>query len=207
MLKAGFREKCEGIHIRIGLLFSRFGIAPNTWTVLSLIPAALGFVFLYYKMLFGGLVLFVISGFIDIVDGNVARVTKSVSNRGAFLDGIVDRYVEFALYLGLWFYIEPLPQVLISNSLWILLLLFGALMPSFITAYADHKNVIQDPERLKNLGGFLERFERLSLLYLGMLLGLINPVWLVYVVILTVFFAHLTAVGRIYAVVRASKAF
>jgi archaetidylinositol phosphate synthase len=197
MLKASFRKKTRGVDVRIGILFSKFGINPNTWTMLSLAPALIGFLALAYGNLGLGLIFFVLSAFMDIIDGTVARVTNSVSNLGAFLDGVVDRYVELALYLGLWFYIQGIPTIILPHGLWFILLIFGALMPSFITAYADHRNVINDPDRLKNIGGLMERFERLAVIYFGMFLGLINPLWLMYVLILTVFLANLTAIQRI----------
>jgi archaetidylinositol phosphate synthase len=202
MLKSKFRNRLTHLHVRIGILFSKIGLSANAWTALSLAPALFGFIALYYHNLAFGLAFFVISAFMDIIDGNVARVTKSVSNLGAFLDGVVDRYVEFSLYLGLWFYLEGTPEVLMPHSLWLLFLVFGAMMPSFITAYADHRNVIVDPEKLKNIGGILERFERLLLLYAGMLIGLINPVLLTYTLILTALLANFTAIQRIYFVVR-----
>jgi archaetidylinositol phosphate synthase len=204
MLKSRFRERFKWAHVQIGLFFSGFGFSPNTWTALSLAPAILGFAALWSHNLPLGLILFAASGFMDIIDGNVARVTKSVSNLGAFLDGVIDRYVEFSLYVGLLFYLEGTPEVLLPHSLWLMGLFFGALMPSFITAYADHRNVISDPEKLKNMGGLLERFERLLILYAGMLLGIANPVWLTYTVIFTAFAANLTAIQRIYYVIRAS---
>jgi len=203
MLKALFRDRTRGVDVRVGILFSKLGIAPNTWTALSLVPAVLGFIALYDRQLGLGLVFFAFSAFMDIVDGTVARVTNSVSNLGAFLDGVVDRYVEFSLYVGLWFYLQGTPEVLLPHGLWIMFLIFGGLMPSFITAYADHRNVITDPERLRGIGGLLERFERLALLYAGMFLGLADPLYLTYIVILTAFLSNLTAFQRIYCVVRA----
>ena len=200
-MKAAFRERTRGLDIRIGIMFAKLGLTPNTWTVLSLLIAIFGFVFLYDGMLAPGLACFVVSAFLDIVDGNVARVTHSVSNLGAFLDGVVDRYVEFSLYLGLWFYLQSAPAVIFPSGFWMLLLVFGALMPSFITAYADHRNVITDQEKLKNIGGLLERFERLGLIYIGMLLGLVNVLWLEYTVVLVVFLANFTAVSRVFHVV------
>jgi len=47
------------------------------------------------------------------------------------------------------------------------------------------------------MGGLLERFERLMLLYAGMLLGLFNTEWLMAVVALTALLANLTALQRI----------
>lgn len=204
MLKSKYVQRFKWVHIKIGLLFSKVGLSPNMWTALSLAPAIAGFASLYYHQLAPAILLFALSGFIDIIDGNVARVTKSVSNLGAFLDGVIDRYVEFIMYLGLWLYLEHTPEVLLPHGIWLLLLVFGAMMPSFITAYADHRNVISDPEKLRNIGGLLERFERLALIYAGMFLGLFSPVLLVYTVILTVLLANLTAFQRIINVIRAS---
>ena len=204
MLKSSYRDNLKWVHVRIGLFFSRFGLTPNMWTLLSLIPAVAGFICLIYDRLALALMSFVVSAFIDIIDGNVARVTKSVSNLGAFADGVMDRYVEFALYLGLYFYLVPVEEVLAPHSFWILLLTFSALMPSFITAYADHRNVVKDDNILKNMGGLVERFERLSILYTGMFLGLFNPLYLVYSIILVVLLSNATAFWRIFKVVENS---
>lgn len=51
-----------------------------------------------------GLLLF--SGYCDIVDGALARKIGSVSSSGAVLDIAVDRVVEFALILGIY-WIDP----------------------------------------------------------------------------------------------------
>ena len=204
MLKAKYRKNLDGLHIRIGLLFSKIGISPNAWTILSLVPALAGLYLLFYGNLFLGLVFFVISAFIDIIDGNVARVTKSVSNLGAFMDGVIDRYVEFALYIGLWFFLLNAQPIIFPMGFWIILLLFGSMMPSFVSAYADHRNVVTNDEQLKNMGGLMERFERLSLIYLGMLLGLINPLILNYFIILTSLLTNITAIQRIFSIVSKS---
>ena len=202
MLKSRFSDRFKWIHVQIGLFFSRFGFSANAWTALSIAPAVLGFISLWAHNLAAGLFFFAVSGFIDIIDGNVARVTKSVSNLGAFLDGVVDRYVEFSLYVGLWFYLDGISDIMLPNGLWLLLLVFGALMPSFITAYADHRNVITDPERLKKIGGILERFERQGLLYIGMFAGIFDLRLLQYTVITVVLLANFTAIQRIFYVIR-----
>ena len=47
-----------------------------------------------------------ISGYLDTMDGTIARLTKTVSEQGAVLDILSDRIVEFAVILGL-FFIDP----------------------------------------------------------------------------------------------------
>jgi phosphatidylglycerophosphate synthase len=202
MLKSKFGRIFKPVSILVGSFFSKFGISPNAWTLLSLAFAIPGFIALYLHNLPAGLLLFFISGVIDLIDGAVARATGNETPVGAFLDGVVDRYVEFMLYLGLWYYLQDLPGFLVSNTLWIMLLLFGALMPSFVRAYAHHRAVITDKARLEGMGGLLERSERLDLLYLGMLLGCYNPAYLTYSVALVAALSHLTALQRIRYVLR-----
>lgn len=190
MLKSKFNT--EGISIRIGMVFSKFGISPNTWTLISIIPAVLGFGALCTHHLIYGLTLFLISGVIDAIDGAVARVTRNVTNLGAFLDGVIDRYVEILLYLGLLLYG--------ISELWISLLIFGAIMPSFVRAYADHRGVVTEPEDHRRMGGILERTERLILVYAGMLLGHFDLLWLEYTIILAAILGNITALQRIWFV-------
>jgi len=56
---------------------------------------------------------------------------------------------------------------------------------------------VKDPGDLKRMGGFLERLERLMLLYFGMFLGLFNDQWLMAIIILTAILANATALQRI----------
>lgn len=205
MLKAKFNT--EKISIKIGLLFSKLGLSPNAWTILSLIPAFLGFLFLLEGRLLIAATFFILSGFVDAIDGAVARVTGSVTNLGAFLDGVVDRYVEILLYLGLLFFLtnNSIQEVFIPHQYWISLLIFGALMPTFVRAYADHRNVVTEPEDHRKMGGLVERAERLILLLAGMVLGYFNPVYLIYLVVVVTVLANVTALQRIVFVIRFKK--
>jgi len=205
MLKAS--GSTAAISIKIGTIFARVGISANTWTILALVPAILGFVALLYGELLVGVALFLLSGLMDVIDGAVARVTGSVSNLGAFLDGIIDRYVELLLYFGLLFFLlnNFVPEILVPHIYWIVLLVSGALMPTFVRAYADHRNVVTEPEDHKKMGGMVERAERLGLIFAGMILGYFNLLFLVYLIAATAALSHLTALQRILFVVRFTK--
>lgn len=172
------------------------GISPNCWTLLSLLPAILGLVALVEHHLGAGLILFVTSGIFDMVDGAVARTTGRVTSRGAFIDGVVDRYVELMLYLGLWLYLGPGELAGIQRGIWFMLLLFGAMMTSFVRAYADHRGLVRDPTDLRRMGGLLERGERLLLIYAGMAAGLAGPGWLMAAVAMAAILANATALQR-----------
>ena len=194
MLKARFKPE-ETDRLAGGL--AALGLSPNAWTLLSLLPALAGMAALIYGRLGWGLLLFSLSAFIDIVDGTVARVTGQASIKGAFIDGVVDRYVELLLYLGLLLYMGRGDFFGLPREIWFMLLFFGSLMTTFVRAYADHRGLVKGEAELKKMGGLLERFERLMLLYAGMLLGLFNTEWLMAVVALTALLANLTALQRI----------
>ena len=195
MLKANLRsEKTD----RLAKGLVALGISPNTWTLISLVPALAGLAALVMHQLALGLVMFALSAFIDIVDGTVARVTNQVTNKGAYIDGVVDRYVELMLYLGLLIYVGRGEFIGLPNEAWFMILIFGGLMTSFVRAYADHRGVVKDPRELKKMGGFLERLERLMLLYFGMLLGLFNEPWLMATIVLTAILSNATVLQRIW---------
>ena len=199
MLKAKFKsEQTDRLTAGLAVL----GLSPNAWTMLSLVPALAGIVALIEGRLAWGLVLFSLSAFIDTVDGTVARVTHQASKKGAFIDGIVDRYVELLLYLGLMLYLGRGEYLGLPHEVWFMLLLFGSLMTTFVRAYADHRGMVKGEERLKRMGGLLERFERLMLLYAGMLLGLFNTEWMMAVIAITALLANLTALQRIVFAIR-----
>jgi phosphatidylglycerophosphate synthase len=202
MLKATLRsEKTD----RLAGGLAAIGLSPNAWTLISLVPALAGLTALVMHQLALGLAMFALSAFIDIVDGTVARVTNQVSDKGAYIDGVVDRYVELMLYLGLLIYIGRGEFLGLPNEVWIVLLIFGGLMTSFVRAYADHRGIVKDPGELKRMGGLLERLERLMLLYFGMFLGLFDIQWLMAVIALTALLANATALQRIRFALRAKS--
>ena len=202
MLKANLRsEKTD----RLAGGLARLGLSPNTWTLLSLVPALLGLAALIMHQLAYGLVLFALSAFIDIVDGTVARATNQATDRGAFIDGVVDRYVELLLYIGLLLYVGRGEFLNLPNEAWFMVLMFGALMTSFVRAYADHRGIVTDHDELKRMGGLLERLERLMLLYAGMFLGLFNTEWLMAVIAITAVLANATVLQRIIFAMRKGK--
>ncbi len=188
-------------------VFARLRLHPNVLSMMALVLAVLGFVFLWGHHLLLGFLFFLSSGFMDMVDGAVARATGQVSTKGAFLDGVLDRYVEALLILGLMAYLGPDARFLVPIDFWIALLIFGAVMTTFVRAYADHRGLVTDQTVLSTkMGGFLERAERLILLYLGMLGALaFGDAWLVGCIVLAAVLSNLTAIQRTMLAIRYGK--
>jgi archaetidylinositol phosphate synthase len=94
----------------MGSLFASTGMSPTFWTTLSLILAASSGLTYMSAIYFGsnwylssmvGSILLLFSGFFDIVDGCIARVTKQSSKKGAYLDSVFDKVSETIIFIGL----------------------------------------------------------------------------------------------------------
>ncbi len=194
------RERFQQLSIAIGMLFSRFGLTPNQWTVLSIVPAIISVYFILSRDFFPAALLFGISALFDIIDGSVARVTGRMTQKGAYLDTIVDRYVEFLVILSLILIEIPKPSDYITLlpsfpfQFWVAAYLFGSLMTTYAKAAAMEKRLVE--KELK--GGLLERAERLVILFLAVLLASYNIGFLSAIVAVLAVLANITALQRIW---------
>ncbi len=193
------REKLEKFSIRIGVAFSKLGISPNQWTLLTLFPALISLYFIINQSFLLAALFMIIATFIDVIDGAVARVTGRVTKLGAYLDTVMDRYVEGIIIIGLFFL--TLPIVLLPSQFWIGLLIFGSLMTTYVKAAAKEKELIE--KELK--GGILERAERMLILFIGIVLAYFDTTYLVYVIIIIAVLSNISALQRIYYAMRKSR--
>jgi len=132
------------------------GATPNSLTWAALVTGlgagvALGFG--WYGL---ATLLATISTIGDILDGQVARLTKTGSDKGELLDAAVDRYTEFAFLAGMLFAFR--------DSEWQMGLVLAALLASFMISYASAKaEALQvSPPR-----GLMRRHERSIYLITG----------------------------------------
>lgn len=114
-----------------------------------------------------GAVFATISGFLDSLDGMVARSSGVASDAGEVLDAVVDRYVEFFFLSGLAVYYRQIPLLQVLA----LLALLGTFMVSYSTAKAEALRV--DPPK-----GSMRRPERAVYLILGAALSALTIPWL-----------------------------
>ena len=140
---------------QLGRLFAKLPFSPNTYTWSVLPVAFVGFLAFIKTHILIGTLLFLLAGFLDLIDGAVARQRKQMTSRGAFLDGSLDRIVDFLLIFS-YFWLS-LQTPFLSAAQWIGLLIFLAIMPSFEVAYANHRQAVKDPDekiiwRLLNRG-------------------------------------------------------
>ena len=166
---------------KIGKTFASTGFSPNFWTmvgfVFALIAALVYGLGLEFGLIIGGILLLV-SGFFDMVDGQVARVTGKTSQKGSYLDSMFDKIAEVAIFLGLLVggYAEPY-LVMLAITL--------SLLVSYARAKSDALNI-----KLQGVG-IGERAERLLVIAIIGIIGYMEPA-----VIIVVIIAAITLVQR-----------
>ena len=79
--------------------FIRLKLTPNNVTVLALLLGILTSLFVYFDMAFIGVIILWISGYLDAVDGAMARGSNSTSSFGTLLDIVSDRIVEVGMII------------------------------------------------------------------------------------------------------------
>ena len=191
----------KGLEKKIGAFFSALPFTPNHYTFSSIFFALGAFSFLIKQELISAIILFLIAGFLDLVDGAVARHKGMESKMGAYLDTIIDRYVEGILLIGMLFL--PLPEVLLPAQIWIALIIFGSLMTTYSKAAAKEKELTN--QELK--GGLFSRGERIIFLLSSLVLGVIDPSFLrtTYLLILVAVLVNITAFQRINSAIQKNR--
>lgn len=111
------------------------GISANQVTLWGAALAALVPVAFWFKPSLG-LLLIILSGIADSLDGLVARKLKQVSEYGTFLDSSLDRVSDFFYLLGIWSVCWRIPGRGLSTPVLIIALLL-TVMISYTKARAE----------------------------------------------------------------------
>jgi len=183
-----FRESLRPALEKIGAKFGATGLSPDFWTGVGLAFAFLSaiayglnqYISPYFSATIIGGMLLLVSGFFDMVDGQVARYTKKVTKRGGFLDSIFDKIAEVAIFTGLLVggFAEPI---------WVLLAITLSLLVSYARSRAESLGV-----KLQGIG-IGERAERLLVIaIIGMIPGL-----MLYAIGIVIVIAGITFIQRI----------
>jgi phosphatidylglycerophosphate synthase len=166
------------------------GLSPNQVTVLGLVlvVANCGAYLAHRNPFWFGLGLALSFAF-DGLDGAVARRTGKSSKFGGYLDAVIDRYQEIAVFFA----------IALVTGLWALC--FLALSGSLLTSYNKARTAIEIAIDNTAWPDLMERLERIIVLCAGLIFEpflhfsgwpgpLVIALWIVLV------FAHITALQR-----------
>ena len=186
-----FRKNLQPIIDKIGSIFAELGISPNSITVMGFVIAVISSIIfglssvqieIWFNTVLIGSVLLLISGFFDVIDGSVARITRQTSKKGAFLDSTLDKISEIVIFLGI-------AIGNLANPILCIIALASSLLVSYTRSRAESFGV-----DLSGVG-IGERAERLIILAIMGIIPIEN--FLEYGVIIIIIISIVTIVQRI----------
>lgn len=186
-----FRKNLQPILDKIGSIFAELGISPNSITVMGFVIAIISSIIfglssiqngIWFNTVLIGSILLLISGFFDVIDGSVARITRQTSKKGAFLDSTFDKISEIVIFLGI-------AIGNLANPILCIIALASSLLVSYTRSRAESFGV-----DLSGVG-FGERAERLIILAIMGIIPIQN--FLEYGVVIIIIISIVTIVQRI----------
>jgi len=192
LISVKFGHSLDPIIIKLyRFFFKNRNINPNVFTALGLVFAYISClsIAMGYNIIAGFALL--ISGFFDLLDGAMARISNKVTPFGGFLDSVLDRYSDmFVLYGIIVFFIK-------RSELFYCLITIIAIIGVAVIPYAKAR---AEAASIKCNTGILERPERIIILLIGLFFNLLP-----YAVIVIAVLSHITVIQRIVFVWRESK--
>jgi CDP-diacylglycerol--glycerol-3-phosphate 3-phosphatidyltransferase len=167
----------------VGTALHRRGITADVLTATGLVSAAATAAAIGTGHLHLAIILLIVTGLHDLLDGPVAKAAGTSSVRGAFFDSTTDRVADAVLMGGMSWY-------LISRGDGHLAVLPLAILG--VTALVSYERAKAESLGLSAKGGLMERAERMILLGLALIdSALLVPVLWVMLVLISV-----TAIAR-----------
>lgn len=171
MIKSVFGDRVDGwLHAGFPFLFHK-RVSPNLLTVVGTLISLLAAVALARGSFRSAGLLILAGGVFDLIDGVVARHHGITTRFGGFLDSTLDRLADMALLGGVAVHFAAtgdVPHVLLAGA---------ALITSVLVSYAQARAELVVPDFRV---GFFERAERVVVLALGAVFGLVVPaLWII----------------------------
>jgi CDP-diacylglycerol--glycerol-3-phosphate 3-phosphatidyltransferase len=175
MLDGRFRGQIETWVRPIGMSVKRAGVPADAITCVGLLMSVGCAVAVAAGNLPLGLLLLVLTGIPDTLDGAVAKAAGTSSQRGAFFDSVSDRVTDALVFGGIAWYLTS------RSGGALVIVAFAAFatatLPSYIRAKAEALG-------LHGGGGLVERAERFIILGLGLLFSQLLVASLVVLIVL-----------------------
>jgi len=158
------KEKVQAILVAEAKLAHRIGLTPNKISIMGIALALLSATaYATWQtnnlLLLIATILLLSSGFCDALDGVVARLYQKTTSFGGFLDSLLDRYADAAVYVGI--IVGGL-----CDALWGLIALTGSLLVSYSRARAEAVDI-----KMESVG-IAERAERIIILATASIIAL-----------------------------------
>jgi len=166
-------------------------ISPNTITIIGFLVATLYLPLMAYGRPLLALLVIVLSGAMDILDGAVAKVTGKTTKLGSFLDSTLDRIEDIIFIFGLRF--------LKINDILIYSFIALSLMISYMRAKGESLGLKVEGK------GVVERAERIILIILIIMFSTISYNVALILMYLAIILSLISFIQRFYFITKSLK--
>jgi phosphatidylglycerophosphate synthase len=167
-------------------ILAKLKISPNMITIIGLFFSIITMILIAQGYLLVSGIMVVISSLFDLLDGSLARYTKTTSILGGFFDAVIDRISEVIIYIGLLIYFK-------DNEYTVIIIFISALLNqlvSYIKAKYESYGVEGDV-------GIFTRAERIITLSAALILGSFDLFILYILLYLSIILSFITIIQRI----------
>lgn len=181
MLSGKLKTKFDTMLFSVAKYFTR--INPNTITLVGIVVGVITSYLITLNFFVGGIFV-LLTGFLDVLDGTVARISHKITKRGAYIDAVSDRITEFLIWFGIG----------IATNLWKYIII--AIFLSQLISYSKARCGMET--KINNVAwpDFFERGERILYTAFMLLLWNFYPIFRE-VILLFILFEIVTFLQRI----------
>lgn len=187
MFDGNMREQVDRVLEPVGEGLRGIGVTADVVTITGIAMATAAAVVIASGNLAVGLLLMILTGVPDALDGAVAKASGTSSLRGAYLDSVSDRLTDILLFGGVAWYLSA------NHDGQIHMLPVGVMGVALMISYQRAK---AESLGFDAKGGLMERAERFIALGIGLFLGAFNDVLLIAVLWIMFALTAITAVQR-----------
>ncbi len=182
------RDVLEKMAAPLARLLARLKVTPNQVSTAGFALNVVAAICIATNDLVLAGVIYIVAGCLDLMDGTLARMTGRATKFGAFFDSTVDRISEGVVFAAITYRFAIDGESVLAAV--VVLALLGSLLVSYVRARAEGLGG-------KCKVGLLTRAERVILLTLGLLFGL-----LAHTIVLLAVLTAVTVAQRIYYVAK-----
>ncbi|MDD2803971.1 MAG: CDP-alcohol phosphatidyltransferase family protein [Elusimicrobiales bacterium] len=121
----------------LGPALTKAGVTPNQLTMLGVVLSFVGAAVLASGRLRAGILILAFTWLFDVLDGALAKYSGQVSRFGGFLDSVMDRYTEGAVFVAFAYYYAAAGNPLMAGVT--VFALIGAAAVSYARSRAENE--------------------------------------------------------------------
>lgn len=182
------RRVLERAAAPLARLLARMKVTPNQVSAAGFVLNIGAAAFIIGGDLLSAGIVYIVAGSFDLMDGTLARVSDRATKFGAFFDSTLDRVSEGVVFAAITYRFAVDGQDMLAAV--VVLALLGSLLVSYVRARAEGLGG-------KCKVGLLTRAERVVLLTVGLLFGVLSPI-----IIILALLTGVTVVQRIHYVAK-----